>query len=394
MLVWGSWRRCKPNPVLDFGGSGTELFIRGYSGGIKLINHSGTDAASIDMDSGHVVIDSTITNGTIAIRGVSKLTDNSTGTAIINSSDLLIPSRLTNLQYLVETLRNNHLGTGNIYYWNPVEGNDSYPGTSAELPKQTFFSVMSLVTDYHHDVIIALQGSNIGATVVTDPMIINKNWVSVRGPGIDFIIRPTTTSVNGALIDCTGMTGVSVSGMTIDGSSSIGDALRLHSHESAFHDLVIKNVTGHGIVTQGCHTTWLDRIWISNVTLNGINIDNCLGMKASYINIRGCTNGFYSSTSSGMLGAGGQTELKEITVLDATTGFNIADEFTQHTQIHASCVVGPDVATRVIDNGTDTFIEVVSSSGSSVWTELEKQESLAYGKKASDNAEQVNNKIN
>lgn len=378
-------------PTIDYGISGTKLLIRGFKGGIKLINHSGTDATSIDMDSGQVVIDSTITAGIITIRGIAKLTDNSTGTAIINSADLLVPSRVTNMQYLIETLRSNHIGTGNIYYWNPVAGNDLYSGTAPELPKQSFAAVMALVTDHNHDVIIALQENNVGQTVVTDPMVITKNWVSVRGPGIDFVLRPTSTS-NGALLDCTGMTGISVSGMTIDGSSSVGDGMRLDSHESAFHDIVIKNITGHGIVTQDCHTTWLDRIWISDVTLDGINIDDCQGMKASYINIRGCVNGFYSSTSSGILGNGGKTELREIVVLNATTGFNIADAFTEYTQVHSSCIVGSDVTTKLINNGTNTLIETVSG-GESIWTEAEKQESLAYSKKASDNAEQTNNKL-
>jgi hypothetical protein len=69
-------------PTIDMGGSGQELQIRNYNGGIKLINKSGVDKVSIDVNSGHVKLDSSVTNGEILIRGVGKLTDNSDGAAV------------------------------------------------------------------------------------------------------------------------------------------------------------------------------------------------------------------------------------------------------------------------------------------------------------------------
>lgn len=67
-------------PVIDMGGSGQGLALRGYSGGIKLINHSGTDDISIDLDSGQVRIDlATMTNGTIVVRGNGKVVNDANG---------------------------------------------------------------------------------------------------------------------------------------------------------------------------------------------------------------------------------------------------------------------------------------------------------------------------
>jgi len=77
-------------PVIDLGGSGQDLSLRNYNGGIKLINKSGTDKVSIDLNSGHVILDSTVTNGEITIRGVGKVTDNSTAT--VDVTHLLNPS--------------------------------------------------------------------------------------------------------------------------------------------------------------------------------------------------------------------------------------------------------------------------------------------------------------
>ena len=56
-----------------------------------------------------------------------------------------------------------------------------------------------------------------------------------------------------------------------------------------------------------------------------------------------------------------------------------------------------EILTGVWNGSVTVSNETITGSGSggpTVWTELEKEEALAYGKKASDNAEQVNNKIN
>lgn len=72
-------------PVLNINGSNTDIDNRGYIGGMEYTNNTAANAVSIDMLSGHVNIDSTIVNGTWIIRGQGKLTDDSTGTANINS---------------------------------------------------------------------------------------------------------------------------------------------------------------------------------------------------------------------------------------------------------------------------------------------------------------------
>jgi len=83
---WSGVAGGDPNQTatIDLGGTGTDLIMRDCSGGFKLINHtSGSDAVSIDMSSGQVVLDSTITSGSYVVRGVGKVVDNSTGTATV-----------------------------------------------------------------------------------------------------------------------------------------------------------------------------------------------------------------------------------------------------------------------------------------------------------------------
>ena len=64
-------------PTIDLGGSGQALGLRNYNGGIKLINKTGTDGCSLDVNAGQVKIEDTCTAGDIYIRGVCKVTDNS-----------------------------------------------------------------------------------------------------------------------------------------------------------------------------------------------------------------------------------------------------------------------------------------------------------------------------
>lgn len=76
-------------PTIDCGGDGPPLILRNYSGAVRLINKSGLAQCAIDLSSGSLVLDSTVTAGTIVVRGVGTLVNNSTGTAVVDSSGLI-----------------------------------------------------------------------------------------------------------------------------------------------------------------------------------------------------------------------------------------------------------------------------------------------------------------
>lgn len=71
-------------PEIDMGGSGQALAMRNYSGGITLKNKTGADSVSLDLVSGQIILENTVTAGTIVCRGVGKLTDNSVGATVLN----------------------------------------------------------------------------------------------------------------------------------------------------------------------------------------------------------------------------------------------------------------------------------------------------------------------
>ena len=70
-------------PIIDMNGSGTGLAMRRYAGGITISNKSGLDNVSIDLTSGVCILAASVTAGSIVVRGVGNLTDNSAGATVI-----------------------------------------------------------------------------------------------------------------------------------------------------------------------------------------------------------------------------------------------------------------------------------------------------------------------
>jgi hypothetical protein len=71
---------------VDMGGAGNSLVVRNYSGGLGLKNYSGGGDVSMDFSSGRIVVESTVTAGSLTVRGIADVVDNSTGTAVITDA--------------------------------------------------------------------------------------------------------------------------------------------------------------------------------------------------------------------------------------------------------------------------------------------------------------------
>lgn len=63
-------------PIFDFGGSGQSLYLSNYNGGALLQNKSGSESSTINLQAGQVKVDlTTVTGGTIVVRGDGKVVD-------------------------------------------------------------------------------------------------------------------------------------------------------------------------------------------------------------------------------------------------------------------------------------------------------------------------------
>lgn len=76
-------------PVIDMGGSGQDIILVDWSGGITFRNMTGANKIGIQIDGGRVTLDSTISAGFVGLTGTGEVLDNSTGTTVVSTSGLM-----------------------------------------------------------------------------------------------------------------------------------------------------------------------------------------------------------------------------------------------------------------------------------------------------------------
>jgi len=252
-------------PKLDMGGAAMGLQMNNLSGFICIDNCTvSTNEVEIFLNSGGVEIGATTTAGNFTLTGTGSL--NNLGTGIrLDAKGLVSGSVIENTHNAVESLRPHHTGFGKTIYWDPSLGNDIYDGSSTSLAVATFAAAHALADDGAHDVIIALS-TGVGQTIVDETIVITKNYVFLRGPGRDFLIKPTTT--NSHTIDIQA-TGVEISGMIVE-TAPIGvtggwDAIR---------------------VSDGSDFFFLDHVWCHYSSGSIVHVEAPNGLLAGRIN--GC----------------------------------------------------------------------------------------------------------
>lgn len=73
LQIVNCYEATEDGPTIDFNGSGTSLIVTNYNGKITLDNKNGpADTAFLDMSSGEIVVNDTVTSGLITLRGVAK----------------------------------------------------------------------------------------------------------------------------------------------------------------------------------------------------------------------------------------------------------------------------------------------------------------------------------
>lgn len=83
-------------PTIDLGGAGQSLILREYSGGIQLQNKTGTEDVSLDVRSGRILVDDTVVNGDIILRGLGKWQNKSTYAGGANVIDEMVDAVVIN----------------------------------------------------------------------------------------------------------------------------------------------------------------------------------------------------------------------------------------------------------------------------------------------------------
>lgn len=214
-------------------GAGQSRVITGYDGSTKIATVSRAWTTNPDSTSEY-----DIENG-ITVAEVL-------GTTAVAQINAEIVPEILNTNQLIESQRGTHTVTGDIYYWDPENGNDSNDGLTKATARATFQSIHdNLVTDNNHDVIMAIAGNASGATVTTEKFTISKNYTFLRGPGRDFKI---IADASGDVVTITG-TGVEVSGVVVQThTAGTGIAINVNGGDFAnIHNVWVEFSRSHGI---------------------------------------------------------------------------------------------------------------------------------------------------
>ena len=245
---------------IDCGATGQNLILTNFTGRASIVNITGASQIGIGLDAGDIIVDSSCTAGIVSISGTGTVTDNSPKTCYVIDTTV-DGTELSNLQRLIEYLRPHHTGTGDIYFWNPYDGNDTWDGKHPDRAFKSFSVAHNACKNANHDTIMIVPGDPTGITTITDEMHITKDYLFIRGPGRDVIFNytaitePITTTARG-----TEFSGFRIQNSTIN---SIG--IHTTGAFTLFENLWFENCK-NGILIEGSHPV-----------INNVKIDKPIG---------------------------------------------------------------------------------------------------------------------
>lgn len=293
----------------------------------------------------------------------------STSAALVSSS-----STDTNLVYLVESLRNMHPGWGTTFFWDPNLGNDVNDGLSPSTAVRTFAAAHTLVSAGRSDIIFCRPTGGSGTTIVTESLVITKNNLKVRGPGISVKLIPTSTAAPTVNI---ASEHVEFSGFYLEtAATGSQNAIDINGDNVLIRDCWVGSARGHGIsVTSSARLRILSTVSENcggSGTGNGLNItDSTSQTLVSKCILNNSINGISLS------GTGIADNIIENSLIykNSSYGVNIGSGVLRSTLRSANTITNNTTA-NTLDLGTDTYIETSAGGASTsdiadaVWNEV------------------------
>ncbi len=295
-----------------------------------------------------------------------------------SSSPTITETDDANIKFLIESLRGNQLtAIGNIYYWDPINGNDDNNGTSPTKAVATFNKAQSLASDFGFDIIFCLATDPSGITTVTEPITITKNTLKIRGPGHIFQFKPTTTDNDTITIAAHS---VELSGVYIEtASTGFANAISATGNRLLIKDCWISNVRGQGINLINSAYSKITSCVIEKCDNNGVKINNNVSQLTISRNI-------IFDNDQGILLSGSDIadNLIENNLIykHVNYGINI-DNNVLRTNIRSGNTFNKNLQGNVRDLGIDTYVETQAGGASpseiadAVWDEILASHTLA-----------------
>lgn len=269
-----------------------------------------------------------------------------------SASATIAQLEIENIQRLIETQRASHVGTGNIYYWDPFAGDNNNTGDRPESPVATFAKAHDLCADYNHDIIICQPGNTTGPTISTETITISKSHVMLRGPGLDFRLIPTSTTA--PTIKITG-TGVEVSSMYVSTAATGGQtAIAIDGGGQALvRDILIQNPNGTGVSVTNSELSLIDNVEVQSAGSHGFYAgNNAIDLDLKNCHADNCGGDGFSLTGTNVY----HTKVRgkgTAAHYNTAYGLNIAATASD-TLLDMEGTIQNNIAGDINDNGTNT----------------------------------------
>lgn len=279
-----------------------------------------------------------------------------------------------NIKYLLASLGNTQRALGDIFYWDPVSGNDSNTGLTPASAVQTFAKAHTLVTTGANDIIFCLASDSSGITTVTETITITKNNVKLRGPGYIFQMIPNSTVADTVVISADN---VEVSGVFVStANSGSRNAITITGDSAFVKDSWISSARGHGVSISSSKLSILRSLVIEHSggsgTGNGVHLsDNATKTVISKCIIFDNVNGVFFS------GSGITDNVIENNLIYKHSEYGIeVGSGVARTTVRSGNTFNKNTSGNVHDLGTDTYIETQAGGASAseiadaVWDEV------------------------
>jgi len=290
-----------------------------------------------------------------------------------SSPTIATPESDYHLMYLIENLHGTHKSIGDVFYWDPVNGNDANAGTTPTTAVATYTAAEALCTAGKHDVIFALAKDSTGVTTFTTPITITKDTVKLRGPGYQFQLVPSASGADTVTISANSVEFSGFYVQTAAGGTDNGIAVDTSMNNALIKDCWIDSPTGDGIYINSASRTKVQTCAIENAGGSGIAItDSTTLSKVSQCIISG------SGTDGVTLAGSSSTDnIFEDNLIYNNGGYGIEiNTGVVRTGVRKHHTFSGNTSGEYLDNGTSSFIEATSSPPSAgqiadaVWDEL------------------------
>lgn len=171
---------------------------------------------------------------------------------------------------VIESQRGRHTGVGNLFYWDPVNGDNGNDGLSLANAKKTWNGaggIDSVIVDNNHDIVLIHPGEPNGFTTITEQIAITKAYTFLRGTGRDIRFKPTATTGTTISIEAEG---VELSGVRVEtAATGDGEAVESSGDYSLIHNVFIELSQGDALRLVNVNNSRIEDCILCN-SVNGL----------------------------------------------------------------------------------------------------------------------------